>query len=237
MLIAVAAFAGEAAAPQRRIDLGDGRTPGRNVPAVERPEMHARPEPLADEAQPGNPGMGGFRHRSLHVEMKHRFCAARALLGQAPPASIAHARRAVAECALADEIDIGVILVGRPMALEIVEERRPVGLEAMHLEIAQREREAVVDADQRRHVLGQPFDQPFGDAAPRPVFARRWWRRHFDGRRIALGQIDAQALQARGRRLRARIVDADVSDKGGLSPPPLNRSEPAQEAAAKKDRY
>ena len=66
--------------------------------------------------------------------------------------------------AIADEIDIGVIVVGRPMALEIVEEGRPVGLEAMHLEIAQRKREAVVDADQRGHILGEPLDQPFGDA-------------------------------------------------------------------------
>jgi type I restriction enzyme R subunit len=48
--------------------------------------------PLADEAQPGNAGMGGFRHRSLHVEVKHRFRAARALLGQAPPAGIARSR-------------------------------------------------------------------------------------------------------------------------------------------------
>jgi hypothetical protein len=38
------AFEREAAAPQRRIDLSDGGAPGRNVPAVERPEMHARPE-------------------------------------------------------------------------------------------------------------------------------------------------------------------------------------------------
>ena len=79
----VAASRREAAAPKRRIDLGDGRAPGRNVPTVERPEMGTRSEPLADEAQPGNAGMGGFRHRSLHVEMKDRFRAAGALLGQA----------------------------------------------------------------------------------------------------------------------------------------------------------
>jgi hypothetical protein len=33
-----------------------------NVLAVERPEMNAGAEALADEAQPRNPGMGGFRH-------------------------------------------------------------------------------------------------------------------------------------------------------------------------------
>jgi hypothetical protein len=50
-----------------------------------------------------------------------------------------HARSAIAHRAVANEIDIGVVLVSRPMPLEIVEERRPVRFEAMHLEIAQRE--------------------------------------------------------------------------------------------------
>jgi len=89
------------------------RAPRRDVPTVERPEMHASADALADEAQPGDPCMGGFRHRSLHIEVKHRFCAARALLGQTPPAGIAHTRRAVTAEAVADEIDIDVILVGR----------------------------------------------------------------------------------------------------------------------------
>jgi len=57
------------------------------------------------------------------------------------------------------------------MALEIVEEGGPVGLYVMHLEIAERKREAVVYPDQHRWVFGQPLDKPFGDAAPRPVFA------------------------------------------------------------------
>ena len=121
--------------------------------------------------------MGRLRHRSLHVEVKHRFRAARAFLGQTPPPGIAHARRAVADDAVTDEIDIGVILVSRPMPLEIVEEARPVGQQPMRLEIAQRERKAVVDADQRGRILGQPFDQLFGDALAGPIFAGRWWRR------------------------------------------------------------
>ena len=70
--------------------------------------------------------------------MKHRFGTAGALLREQPPAGIAGARRAVAHHALAHEIDISVIIFGRPMALEIVEEGRPVGFEAMRLEIAQR---------------------------------------------------------------------------------------------------
>ncbi len=42
----------------------------------------------------------------------------------------------------------------------------------MHFEMAQRKGKAVVDADQRRYVFGQSRDKPFGDATPRPVFAR-----------------------------------------------------------------
>lgn len=48
---------------------------------------------------------------------------------------------------LPHEVDIGVILIGRPMALEIVEEGRPVGRKPVGLEIMQGERKAVIDAD------------------------------------------------------------------------------------------
>ena len=176
---------GKAAAPQRWIDFGDSRTFGRDIPAVERPEMDAGPEPLADIAQPGDAGMRGFRHRPLYVELKDRFRAARAFLSQPPPAGIAHPRRTITHRALTYEINVGVILVGRPMALEIVEEGRPVGLQAMHLEVAQRKRKAVVDADQRGRVLGQLVYQPFGDTASRPVFLRGWRRQNLDRRYIA----------------------------------------------------
>ena len=40
---------------------------------------------------------------------------------------------------------MGVIVVGRPVVLEIVEKGWPVRLEGMHLEIAQRKREAAGD--------------------------------------------------------------------------------------------
>ena len=59
--------------------------------------------------------------------MKDRFRPARALLGQPPPAGIALAFRAFAADARADEFDIGVVLIGRPMAMEIIEEGGPVG--------------------------------------------------------------------------------------------------------------
>jgi hypothetical protein len=56
------------------------------------------------------------------------------------------------------------------MPLEIIEKARPIREQPMNLEVAQREREAVVDAHQRGHILGKPLDQPFCDPAPRPVF-------------------------------------------------------------------
>src|SRR5262249_6682251 len=114
---------------------------------VEWPEMHARPEPPANEQQPRDTSVGGFRDRPLHVEMKDGLGAAGALLGEPPPAGVADASGTVAHDALADEIDIGVVVVGRPMVLEIVEEGGPIELEAMRLEIAQRKGKAVVDAD------------------------------------------------------------------------------------------
>jgi hypothetical protein len=51
------------------------------------------------------------------------------------------------------------------------------------LKVPQRKRKAMVDADQRGNILGQFLYQPFGDAAPRPVFARGWRRRQEKTRR------------------------------------------------------
>ena len=101
-----------------RINFSNSRAPGRDVPAVEGPEMDPLSQALANELQPGKAGMGGFRHRSLHVELEDGFRAAGTLLGQPPPARMTHARRAVATQAVANEIDVDV-LARRPMALEV----------------------------------------------------------------------------------------------------------------------
>ena len=53
--------------------------------------------------------MGGFRHRPLYIEMENRFSATGTLFGQPPPASIVHARRAIARRALADKIDVVIL--------------------------------------------------------------------------------------------------------------------------------
>jgi len=160
--------------------------------------------------------MGGFRHRSLHVESKHAFRRTSSLFSQPLPPRITHARRTIAAEAVSDKIHIGVVLVGRPMKLEIVKERRPVRFEVVGFEIAEGERKAMVDAGQRRGILGQSFNQPFGDVLPAPIFSRRLCsrglrRQHFDWRCVVLGQVYAQALQVRGRCLCSGIVDPDVS--------------------------
>jgi hypothetical protein len=70
--------------------------------------------------------------------VKDRLGAAGARLGQSPPQGIARARRAFANRAVAHEVDIGMIVVCRPVKLEIVEKCLPIKFEAMCLEIAQR---------------------------------------------------------------------------------------------------
>jgi hypothetical protein len=90
--------ASEVAAPQGGIDLGNAGMSFRNDPAVKWPKMDAETKALTDEPQPGKPGMGGFEHRSLHVEMKNRFRAARTFSAvsrrQRAPASRASRERA-----------------------------------------------------------------------------------------------------------------------------------------------
>jgi len=50
-----------------------------------------------------------------------------------------------------------------PQPLEIIEKLVPVRRQMVNLEISQRKREAVVDADNRRRVLTQPRHKPFRD--------------------------------------------------------------------------
>jgi Transposase IS66 family len=60
VLIPSSVFPAEAAVPQRRIDLGNGRAPGGNVAPVEWPKMYAFIQQLANEAQPGIPAWETF---------------------------------------------------------------------------------------------------------------------------------------------------------------------------------
>ena len=94
---------------------------------------------LADVAQPGQPGMRRFRHRARNVKMEYRLRRAGPFLHQPTPAPITRAGRTTAAGALPHKIDIGVVLISRPVALKVVEKGRPGQRQAMGFKIAQRE--------------------------------------------------------------------------------------------------
>jgi hypothetical protein len=81
--------------------------------------------------------------------MENRLCTA-AFLAEPPPTRVAHSRRAVAMQTIADEVDVNVVAVGWPVALEVVEKGRPLWRNPVCLEIPNRKRKGVIDADERR---------------------------------------------------------------------------------------
>ena len=100
--------------------------------------------------------MGGLRHRALSVETEDP--AGRS--GPHSPSSVASGDRRCgpspfAHAAVAHEIDIRVVVVGRPMALKVVEKCWPIERQPMCLEVPHRERECMIDPDQCRLRLQQ----------------------------------------------------------------------------------
>ena len=79
--------------------------------------------------------MRGFGDRPLHVEMKDRFRGPGALLSCASPSGAAHSCGAITDEAVTDEIDICIVIVGRPVPMEIIKEGRPIQLQTIFLEI------------------------------------------------------------------------------------------------------
>ena len=122
---------------------------GRNLPAVERPEMHAVFDTLPDESEPRNTSVCGFRYRPLYVELEDGFGSACSEFGQPAPTRIARAGRAVSAAPITHKINVD-ILVCRPVTLEIIKEERPVERQAVLLEVLQRERKTVVNTYKRR---------------------------------------------------------------------------------------
>ena len=66
--------------------------------------------------------MGGLGHRTRDIEVKDRLGRAGPDFGQSAPAGISGTGLGVAAGAVADEIDVGVVSVGRPVPLKIIEE-------------------------------------------------------------------------------------------------------------------
>ena len=75
----------------------------------------------AEIAQPGKTRVGGFCNGTGDIEVKNRLGRAGVQLGKTPPTGIARARSAVPVDAVADEIDIHMIVVSRPVLLEIIQ--------------------------------------------------------------------------------------------------------------------
>jgi hypothetical protein len=117
----------------------------------------------------------------------------------------------VRQGATADEIDIHVVVIGRPVVSEVIEESGPVGGETVDFEIAQRKGKGVVNANEGGRAVGEFRGEPFGEATARPILSRAGWRRDLGGR-LARGRgVKAQSLQTAGSSLRAGVVDAKVT--------------------------
>ena len=177
--------------------------------------MDLRAGLLADDAQPGQAGMGELADRAAAGELKDRSISkAGPFVRQPQPSWTAQTGGGMTVRSFADGVDVIMLPVGRPVALEVVEKGRPVRCQAVHLEIAQREREAVVDAHQGWDVLRELLDQPERNAVPAPVRARGGRRENLDRWRGAAGLEDAQGFQTALRRFRAGVVDADGAGEG-----------------------
>lgn len=80
----------------------------------------------------------------------------------------------------------------------------------MLLEVLQRERETVVDADERRRPFGEILNQPLGDSLSGPLSARTRWRLDFPRSGQTVGCVNSESLETRLGCLGIRIIDADV---------------------------
>jgi len=130
----------------------------------------------AQKQQPRQASVGGLGDLTLDVEVEDRLGRASTHLGQASPPGIAGTQRPLADIAVADEVDVDV-LIGRPMPLEVFEEGWPVERQLVGLEIGQGKGEGMVNANQGGRVFRQSLRQVPSQALPGPILARarrRW---------------------------------------------------------------
>jgi len=158
--------------------------------------------------------VSGLGHTALHIKVEDRLRLG-SFLGHPPPARTSRTHGTIPVVAVSDAIDIHMVVVGRPVVLEVIEELRPIWLEAMDFEVAQRKGKPVVDADERGRAVAKFSREPFGQSPPRPILPRARRRQHLGGRLRRRRRVEAQSLQAAFGSLRARIVDAEVTFKLG----------------------
>src|SRR5262249_18849716 len=135
-------------------------------------------------------------------------------LAEAPPAGATGAGRAVANHARTHVLDGGVVTIGRPVALKILQKSGPIVRELVSLEVRVRKREAEVHPNQGGALLAQPFNEPLRNPPARPVLQTARRRAHFGGGRRSRGNVHSQPLQACRRRAGTRVVDANVPIEG-----------------------
>jgi hypothetical protein len=104
-----------------------------------------------------------------------------------------------------------MVIVRRPMVLEVFQKRSPIERNMVLGEVAERERKAVIDADKRRHIFGQNHRQPLCDSAPSPILLRTGWRLHLDRLCVSVRHINAQTFETRNGCLRTGVVDSDIA--------------------------
>jgi hypothetical protein len=107
----------------------------------------------AKKQQPRQSGMGGLCHLALDVEVEDRFGMTSTALGEALPTRLAGSGRTVSRHTIADEVNVQVILVGWPMLHEVLQEQGPGRGKTMTLEVFERERKAVINADQDARLM------------------------------------------------------------------------------------
>ena len=152
-------------------------------------EMDSLADLLPEVSKPRQSSVRGLGYRALDTEMEDRLSGARPDIGQPPPARVAGTGRAVSAESVANELDVGVVLVGGPVLPKVVQECRPVDRQPMGVEILLREGKRVVDSNQGRPSFREALDQPLGNTASRPVLARtrRWM--DFDRLGCPLGDV------------------------------------------------
>src|SRR5271156_234862 len=116
--------------------------------------------------------------------MKDRLCTPSADFGHTPPPRIAGSRGRIAAGSLANKVDVGMVIICRPMTLKVLEKCSPIERQTVLCKVPVREGKAVVDADKRRDIFGQSLRQPFCDPAPCPILPRTRGRLDFNGRRV-----------------------------------------------------
>jgi len=107
-----------------------------------------------------------------------------------------------------------MVSISGPVTLKVFQEGGPVGNQAMDLEVSEREREAVIDPDERRDGLLEALRQTLGQSTPGPISSRARLRCDLLGFPCTVDPIDAQALEARRWRLGSGVIDTDIAIKG-----------------------